>query len=65
MVYNEHLEGDGDVIFRHACDLGCEGIISKRADSPYRTGRTRDWLKIKAPAAIEEQKVRSENRNQH
>jgi bifunctional non-homologous end joining protein LigD len=35
IVYNEHLEGDGA---RHACRLGCEGIVSKRADSPYRSG---------------------------
>ena len=61
--YNEHLEGEGDVIFRHACKLGCEGIVSKRADSPYRSGRSRDWIKTKSPAAIEAQRVRSENWN--
>jgi bifunctional non-homologous end joining protein LigD len=63
IVYNEHMEGDGPMIFRHACRLGCEGIVSKRADSPYRPGRSRDWIKTKAPAAIEAQKVRSENWN--
>src|SRR5262245_19272276 len=42
VVYNEHLEGDGDKIYRHACWLGCEGIVSKRADSTYRSGRSRD-----------------------
>lgn len=62
--FNEHLEGDGQVIFEHACRLGCEGIISKRADSPYRSGRSRNWIKVKAPEAIETQKVRSENWNQ-
>ena len=61
--YNEHLEGDGTMIFRHACKLGCEGIVSKRAESPYRSGRSRDWIKTKSPAAIEAQKVRSENWN--
>ena len=63
ILFNEHLDGDGAAIFRHACKLGCEGIISKRADSPYRSGRTRDWIKVKSPAAVEAQKVRSENWN--
>ena len=48
---NEHLEHeDGDVVFRHACKLGLEGIVSKRKDSPYRSGRSGDWLKSKNPA---------------
>jgi bifunctional non-homologous end joining protein LigD len=63
IVYCEHLEGDGPRIFAHACKLGCEGIISKRADSPYRSGRSRDWIKTKSPTAIAVQRVRSENRN--
>jgi bifunctional non-homologous end joining protein LigD len=33
--WNEHVEGDGEIIFRHACKLGLEGIVSKRKDSPY------------------------------
>jgi bifunctional non-homologous end joining protein LigD len=48
---SEHLEGDGDVIFRHACKLGLEGIVSKRRDAGYRSGRSRDWIKIKNPGA--------------
>ena len=48
--YNEHMEGDGDVVFRHACKLGLEGIVSKRKDSLYRSGRSPDWLKSKNPA---------------
>ena len=63
ILYNEHLEGDGARIFQHACKLGCEGIISKRADAPYRSGRSRDWIKVKSPAAIAVQRVRSENWN--
>src|SRR5262245_57044073 len=47
----EHIEGDGETIFRHACKLGLEGIVSKRKDSPYRSGRFPDWLKMKNPAA--------------
>jgi len=37
--FNEHLEGDGETVFHHACKLGLEGIVSKRKDSPYRSGR--------------------------
>ena len=40
-----------ETIFRHACKLGLEGIVSKRKDSPYRSGRSPDWLKMKNPAA--------------
>jgi bifunctional non-homologous end joining protein LigD len=45
--YSEHLEQDGEGMFRHACRLGLEGIISKRRDLPYRAGRGSHWLKIK------------------
>jgi bifunctional non-homologous end joining protein LigD len=41
---------DGN-LFRHTCKLGLEGIVSKRKDSPYRSGRSPDWLKMKNPAA--------------
>jgi bifunctional non-homologous end joining protein LigD len=40
-----------DVVFRHACKLGLEGIVSKRLGSRYRSGHSRDWLKSKNPAA--------------
>jgi bifunctional non-homologous end joining protein LigD len=45
--YSEHLETDGPTMFEHAGRLGLEGIISKRRDLPYRSGRTDDWLKSK------------------
>jgi bifunctional non-homologous end joining protein LigD len=48
---NEHLAESGDVVFRHACKLGFEGIVSKRLGSRYRSGRSKDWLKFKNPAA--------------
>jgi bifunctional non-homologous end joining protein LigD len=48
--FNDHIEGDGPTLFRHACKLGLEGIVSKRKDSPYRSGRSPDWLKSKNPA---------------
>jgi len=49
--FNEHIEGDGPTIFAHACKMGLEGIVSKRRDSPYRSGRSLDWLKMKNLAA--------------
>jgi bifunctional non-homologous end joining protein LigD len=48
---NEHFEHSGDVVFRHACKMGLEGIVSKRLGSRYVSGRTRLWLKFKNPAA--------------
>jgi bifunctional non-homologous end joining protein LigD len=51
IVVNEHYEGDGEIVFQHACALGCEGIVSKRRGSPYRSGRVQHWLKIKNPTA--------------
>ena len=52
--YNEHMTGDGETVFRHACKLGLEGIVSKRKE---RSGRSPDWLKMKnaeAPAVKRE-----------
>jgi bifunctional non-homologous end joining protein LigD len=48
---SEHMEGDGPTIFEHACKMGLEGIISKRRDLPYRSGRVRSWIKVKNPAS--------------
>ncbi len=45
--YSEHLQGQGDELFEQACSLGLEGIVSKRANAPYRSGRSRLWLKEK------------------
>jgi bifunctional non-homologous end joining protein LigD len=46
--FNEHMEfDDGETVFRHACKMGLEGIVSKRKDSTYRSGRSPDWLKMK------------------
>jgi bifunctional non-homologous end joining protein LigD len=44
---SEHIEGSALDIFHHACDLHAEGIVSKRADAPYRGTRSPDWLKSK------------------
>ena len=48
---NEHIAEPGDVVFRHACKMGLEGIVSKRLGSRYRSGRSKDWLKFKNPEA--------------
>jgi ATP-dependent DNA ligase len=53
---SEHIEDvDGAVVFRQACIMGLEGVVAKRRDSRYRSGRCRDWIKIKnmAHPAIE------------
>ncbi len=44
---SEHFETDGEALKKHACRIGFEGIISKRANAPYVSGRSKDWLKIK------------------
>jgi ATP-dependent DNA ligase len=48
---SEHIEGDGPIIFDHASKMGPEGIVSKRRDLPYRSGRVRSWIKVKNPAS--------------
>jgi bifunctional non-homologous end joining protein LigD len=43
IALNEHYTGDAAIIYKHACGLGCEGIVSKRLGSPYRSGRAVCW----------------------
>jgi|SRR6187399_336079 len=45
--YSGHRTGDGMEFFAHACRHGWEGVIAKRADAPYRSGRSTDWQKFK------------------
>jgi bifunctional non-homologous end joining protein LigD len=45
--YSAHVVGNGDTFYEEACRHGLEGIISKRRDQPYHSGRHRDWLKVK------------------
>jgi bifunctional non-homologous end joining protein LigD len=45
--FSEHLAEDGPTMLEHACRLGLEGIVSKRVDMPYRSGRSEHWLKSK------------------
>jgi hypothetical protein len=51
LALNKHYVGHGEIVYRQACKLGCEGIVSKRLGSTYRSGRSRQWLKVKNPAA--------------
>jgi bifunctional non-homologous end joining protein LigD len=45
--YTPHRRGDGEAAFVAACRRGWEGLIAKRAESPYVSTRSRDWLKLK------------------
>src|SRR5579863_950068 len=45
--FSEHIAGSGAEVERQACQAGLEGIVSKRADAPYRAGRGTDWVKSK------------------
>ena len=47
LIYSDHVAGNADEVFAHACKLHLEGLISKEADAPYRSGRSRNWLKSK------------------
>jgi bifunctional non-homologous end joining protein LigD len=51
--YSEHFEHGGDAVLRHSCRLSLEGIISKRADAPYVSGRTEHWIKSKCSSRQE------------
>jgi bifunctional non-homologous end joining protein LigD len=53
--YVEHAQDHGDKLFAAVCDLGLEGIVSKKLNASYRSGRAKSWIKVKnpkAPAAI-------------
>jgi bifunctional non-homologous end joining protein LigD len=47
LTYSDHVRGSGEKVFAEACRIKLEGIISKLADAPYRSGRAKSWLKIK------------------
>jgi bifunctional non-homologous end joining protein LigD len=49
IVLSDHTDDDGATIFQQACRMGLEGIVSKRLSAPYRSGPSRDWLKVKNP----------------
>jgi len=51
--FSEHFGEDGALVLRHACRLSLEGVISKRVDAAYRSGRSRAWVKSKCSARQE------------
>ena len=51
--FSDHFGENGDLVLRHACRLSLEGVISKRADAPYRSGRSKGWIKSKCSARQE------------
>jgi bifunctional non-homologous end joining protein LigD len=57
----EHLTGDGPTVFEHVCRFGLEGIVSKRADAPYRSGPSKTWVKSKNPASEAVRREREED----
>jgi bifunctional non-homologous end joining protein LigD len=53
VVYSEHFQGDGQAVLSAACQFRLEGIVSKRLDAPYRSGRSESFIKIKCSNAQE------------
>ncbi len=51
--YVEHFESGGDAVLKSACKLELEGVVSKKLDAPYRSGRTDSWTKAKCRAGHE------------
>jgi bifunctional non-homologous end joining protein LigD len=51
--YSQHFENDGGTVLGNACDMGLEGIVSKRGDAPYRSGRSETFIKTKCANAQE------------
>jgi bifunctional non-homologous end joining protein LigD len=47
--YVEHAEGHGDKLFAAVCNLGLEGIVSKKLNAPYHSGPSKTWIKVKNP----------------
>jgi bifunctional non-homologous end joining protein LigD len=63
IMLNEHIAEDGPAVFAHACQLGAEGVVSKKVDGAYQSGPCRVWIKVRNPASIAVQRERSENWN--
>jgi bifunctional non-homologous end joining protein LigD len=47
ILLNEHIVEDGPIVFAHACQLGAEGIVSKKVDGTYRSCPCRVWIKVR------------------
>ena len=50
IAYSEHLDGDGEALYRAAGKAGLEGIVAKRKGSRYASGRSKAWVKVKNPS---------------
>ncbi len=46
--FSDHIEEKGQEMYGQVCTMGLEGVVAKKADGPYRGGRSRDWIKIRA-----------------
>jgi bifunctional non-homologous end joining protein LigD len=53
LIYSDHVQGSGPAFKEQACGAGLEGVVAKRADSPYVSGRTKAWLKSKCEKRAE------------
>jgi bifunctional non-homologous end joining protein LigD len=47
VLFSEHFEDDPQAMFTRACEMGLEGIVSKMKDAPYKSERTKSWIKVK------------------
>jgi bifunctional non-homologous end joining protein LigD len=47
ILFSEALDVEGDVVFASACEMGLEGIVSKRLGGVYSSGRVTNWVKVK------------------
>jgi bifunctional non-homologous end joining protein LigD len=63
IVFNAHFIADVTVVYRQACAHGCEGIVSKRLGSPYRSGRADCRVKVKNPKAPAVKRIEEEDWN--
>ena len=52
VLFSEAIEAEGALVFAKACEMGLEGIVSKRAGSLYRSGASKSWLKTKNAAFV-------------
>jgi bifunctional non-homologous end joining protein LigD len=60
ILLNEHIAEDGLTVLAHACRLGAEGIVSKKVNGAYQSGRYRVWIKVRNLARIAVQRERSD-----
>jgi hypothetical protein len=63
ILFDEHINEDGPIVFAHACRLGVEGIVSKKVDSTYRSGRCPAWIKVCRPTLTRHSRRRIRPKN--